>query len=200
MAASYRSTGGTPSAHAAGSSPFPPDPRSYSCFLAFCFFAFLPFSSTATIAAMSLLIDVSLLDHPVDGRPLEPFPQRAGAECVFLGRTRLEDHPEHGLLEGLRYEAHRGMAEQVLRGLAETAARQYDCLAVRIHHAVGEVPIGAASVLVQVACGHRVQAFDACRFLIDRLKCSAPIWKQEQWADGTTWSPGTPARPPNEHA
>ncbi len=63
---------------------------------------------------------------------------------------------------------------------------------VRIHHAVGEVPVGEASVLVQVVCGHRAKAFEACRFLIDRLKATAPIWKQELWADGTSWSKGTP--------
>ena len=138
--------------------------------------------------------DIQLLDHPVSALPFDPFPQPAGAECVFLGRTREETHPEHGALRRLGYEAYRPMATRVLRDLAVEAGGRFDCLATRIHHAIGEVTPGGASVLVQVVCAHRGAAFEACRFLIDRLKESAPIWKQEQWADGTTWSEGTTAR------
>lgn len=136
------------------------------------------------------LIEVKLLDHPVDIEPIVPFPQPAGAECIFLGRTRDETHPQHGRLVRLSYEAYRPMAETVLRDLAHQAVQRFGCLAVRIHHAVGEVPLGQASVFVQVVCGHRAQAFDACRFLIDELKAAAPIWKKEQWVSGATWSAG----------
>ncbi|MHC4219305.1 MAG: molybdenum cofactor biosynthesis protein MoaE [Planctomycetota bacterium] len=140
-------------------------------------------------------IDVQILDHPVGAVAVEPFPQPAGAECAFLGRTRQDVHPEHGALVELTYEAYVPMAQRVLAELAEEAAQRFDCRVVRIHHAVGEVPIGQASVLVQVVCGHRDAAFTACRFLIDRLKTAAPIWKRERWADGVTWSRGHPVRP-----
>ncbi len=76
--------------------------------------------------------------------------------------------------------------------LADEASRLFECQMVRVHHAVGEVAIGEASVLVQVVAGHRDKAFAACRFLIDKLKTTAPIWKRELWADGTSWSTGTP--------
>lgn len=138
------------------------------------------------------ILDVQLVDHPVVAQSFDPFPQPAGAECVFLGRTRIETHDEHGELTRLGYEAYAPMAEKVLRQLAETATTQFGCLAVRVHHAIGDVPPGEASVLVQVVAGHRGAAFDACRFLIDRLKVEAPIWKREVWADGTTWSTGAP--------
>jgi molybdopterin synthase catalytic subunit len=82
------------------------------------------------------------------------------------------------------------MALRVLRELAQEAAGRFECMTVRIHHAVGEVPLGEASVLVQVVCGHRGASFQACRFLIDRLKEQAPIWKREEWEDGTTWADG----------
>jgi len=137
-------------------------------------------------------IDVRLLDEPVHAVPFDPFPQPAGGECVFLGRTREETHPEHGRLVRLSYEAYRPMAERVLVTLAERAAERYGCLAVRLHHALGDVPPGDASVLVQVVGGHRGESFDACRFLIDALKLEAPIWKREEWEDGATWSEGTP--------
>ena len=133
-------------------------------------------------------IDVRLVDQSVKTTAIEPFPREAGGECVFLGRTRLDRHPQHGALQKLSYEAYREMAERVLHDLAQQAIERFDCLAVRVHHAIGEVPVGEASVLVQVACGHRDKAFDACRFLIDRLKSDAPIWKREQWERGETWS------------
>ena len=138
------------------------------------------------------MIDVRILDRPVAAIDVAPFPRPAGGECIFLGRTRAESHPEHGELKRLSYEAYRPMAEQVLRNLATAAAVEFGCLPVRVHHAVGDVGPGEASVLVQVVTGHRAAAFDACRFLIDRLKATAPIWKREVWADGTTWSRGTP--------
>jgi len=141
-------------------------------------------------------IDVRLLDHPVRVIEFDPFPQPAGGECVFLGRTREERHPKHGPLLRLSYEAYHSMAITVLQELSQRAVEQFGCLAVRIHHAIGVVPPGEASVLVQVVCGHRAAAFDACRFLIDRLKAEAPIWKREEWADGSTWSHGEPVEVP----
>jgi molybdopterin synthase catalytic subunit len=86
------------------------------------------------------------------------------------------------------------MADQVLRELVDQAVREFDCLLVRLHHAIGEVPPGEASVLVQVVCAHRASAFKACRFLIDALKSRAPIWKREDWADGHSWSAGQTVR------
>ena len=91
-------------------------------------------------------IDVQILDHPVQAQPVEPFPESAGAECSFLGRTRLEVHPEHGRLVRLSYQAYIPLARHTLSDLAEQASRQFECDMVRIHHAVGEVPIGAVLV------------------------------------------------------
>jgi molybdopterin synthase catalytic subunit len=138
------------------------------------------------------IIDVRLLDHPVQIADLAPFPPECGAECVFLGRTRGERHEQHGRLTKLSYEAYQPLAERTMRELVDQAIDQFGCAAVRLHHAVGDVAIGEASVLVQVACGHRDQAFRACRFLIDELKRRVPIWKREVWADGTTWAEGVP--------
>ena len=60
-------------------------------------------------------IEVKLLDTPVRAQSFDPFPQPAGGECVFLGRTRTESHPDHGSLTRLSYEAYRPMAERTLR-------------------------------------------------------------------------------------
>jgi molybdopterin synthase catalytic subunit len=134
-------------------------------------------------------MDIALLDQPasiVEWSPVLP----GGAECNFLGRTRPESHPDHGALVALDYETYRTMAQRTLEELARTAASTWPCLGIRIHHALGAVPIGDASVFISVICPHRGDAFDACRWLIDTLKKQAPIWKQERWADGTSWAPG----------
>lgn len=134
------------------------------------------------------IIDVKLVNHPVSVSAIEPFPAQAGTECIFLGRTRSETHPDHGKLVRLEYEVYTTMAVHQLRDLAQQSINQFDCLAVRIHHSLGTIQIGEASVLVQVACGHRDKSFEACRFLIDQLKQVVPIWKCEIWEDGFTWS------------
>ena len=137
-------------------------------------------------------LDVKLQPGPVTYAPWDPFPSDAGAECVFLGRTRADAHPDHGPLRELSYDAYADMAERVMRELAHQAADEHGCLAVRLHHAIGTVPAGAASVLVQTVAGHRAEAFAACRFLIDTLKVRVPVWKRERWSDGETWAPGAP--------
>lgn len=134
------------------------------------------------------IIDIKLVNHPVSVSAIKPFPEQAGAECIFLGRTRSDTHPDHGNLVRLEYEIYTTMAVQQLQDLAQQAINQFDCLAVRIHHSLGTVQIGEASVLVQVVCDHRDSSFKACRFLIDQLKQVVPIWKREMWADGYTWS------------
>ncbi|MCC6908524.1 MAG: molybdenum cofactor biosynthesis protein MoaE [Phycisphaerales bacterium] len=134
-------------------------------------------------------VDILFTPGPVQYVP-PPMISPGGGECAFLGRSRAEVHEKHGSLQLLRYTAYESMAGRILEALARDAVSQHGALFVRIHHSVGDVPIGEASVLVQVVTGHRAEAFAACRMLIDRLKAEAPIWKSEVWADGTTWSRG----------
>lgn len=137
------------------------------------------------------IIAVQLLDGPVACESSD-VPDGTGGECVFMGRTRAETHQQHGRLLRLSYEVHRSLAERTLRALAEGAAARWGCRSVCIHHAVGEVPVGRASVMIRVCCAHRSEAFEACRFLIDELKRIAPIWKREEWESGATWVNGQP--------
>jgi molybdopterin synthase catalytic subunit len=142
------------------------------------------------MATQCCAIDIQLQECPVQYLPFENFPDNGGGESIFLGRTRKEIHPQHGELKSLVYDAYRTMAVKVLKELADEAIKRFDCLAVRMHHALGDVPVGKASVVVQAITAHRAASFDACRFLIDELKLKAPIWKQEIWVKGTTWSQG----------
>ena len=78
-------------------------------------------------------LDIRVVRGPVRYAALESFPSPAGAECVFLGRTRAETHPVHGDLASLDYHAYESMAESVLHELARQAVAQHGCLFVRLH-------------------------------------------------------------------
>ncbi len=116
----------------------------------------------------------------------------SGGECVFIGTTRPETNKKHGELLALNYDCYKEMAQEELQSLAEEAINRYSVHHIRVTHAIGEVTINKASVVIAVSSDHRDDAFTACRFIIDLLKQRVPIWKQEMWADGTTWSDGTP--------
>ncbi|MEM9914426.1 MAG: molybdenum cofactor biosynthesis protein MoaE [Planctomycetota bacterium] len=130
-----------------------------------------------------------LEDRPVAAIDL-PTIDSCGGECVFLGRTRGETHPDHGPLLRLDYEAYAPMVEKLLDQLARDVADAHGCASVRLVHAVGPVAVGEASVVVQTLAGHRAEAFAACRQAIDRLKAELPIWKREIWENGQTFVDG----------
>lgn len=127
---------------------------------------------------MGCTIDIGLIERPAVYVPA-PALVMGGGEAVFLGRTRGEVHPEFGRLVALEYEAYAGMAEKRLRELATVVAAEQSALHIFLRHTVGRVPVGAASVFIQVLCPHRKQAFAGCSFLIDELKVDVPIWKRE---------------------
>lgn len=108
---------------------------------------------------------------------------RAGAICCFEGTTRQEH--EGRAVASLSYEAYRDMAERELAAIAREARRRFPGLVrVCLAHRLGEVALTEASVLVAASAPHRAEAFEACRFAIDALKASAPIWKKEFYRDG----------------
>ena len=86
----------------------------------------------------------------------------------------------------LDYEAYPEMAQQTLQQLITEARAQWPVHAVAIEHRVGHLSLGEISVAIAVSSPHRKEAFEAGRFLIDRLKEIVPIWKKENWSDGTT--------------
>ncbi|HZZ43791.1 MAG TPA: molybdenum cofactor biosynthesis protein MoaE [Tepidisphaeraceae bacterium] len=107
----------------------------------------------------------------------------AGGVDLFLGTTRRE-----GELEALEYEAYDRMAVGQMLELARRARERWPVVKCAIHHRVGRVAVGEVSVAIAVSAGHRAEAFEACRWLIDTLKEEVAVWKKEIWADGTgTW-------------
>lgn len=113
-----------------------------------------------------------------------------GATVVFEGIVRNETRGRK--TRYLDYEAYEEMALEQLESLAGQAVRQFQIRDVAIIHRLGRLEIGETSVLIAVASAHRAAAFEACRWLIDTLKRTVPIWKKEYFEDGAVWADGEP--------
>ncbi|HKF74895.1 MAG TPA: molybdenum cofactor biosynthesis protein MoaE [Candidatus Dormibacteraeota bacterium] len=152
--------------------------------------AFIPPVSGGTGA--SALIELTA--EPLDPRRLEAAVAHAGAGaiCTFTGVVR--DHSRGEAVTHLEYEAYAGMAERQMREIVAEIAERWPEARVAMAHRTGVLEIGEASVVVSVSCPHRAQAFEACRWGIDRLKESVPIWKKEFAATGAVWIEGADAR------
>lgn len=113
-----------------------------------------------------------------------------GALAVFEGVVR--DNTRGRRTRYLDYECYEEMALKKMEELAEQALAQFKVREVAIVHRVGKLEVGETSVLIVVASAHRGAAFDACRWLIDTLKRTVPIWKKEYFEDGAVWADGEP--------
>jgi len=113
-----------------------------------------------------------------------------GAVAVFDGIVR--NHTRGRKTLYLDYEAYEEMAEKQMAELAREARIRFGVRHVTIVHRLGRLGIGETSVLIVVASAHRAHAFDACRWLIDTLKKTVPIWKKETFVDGAVWVDGEP--------
>ncbi len=108
-----------------------------------------------------------------------------GGVVTFVGVVRNENRGKRVLF--LEYEAYAEMALGEMRKIGEEIAARWGLDHVRIVHRIGRIEIGEASVVIAVAAPHREVAFEACRFAIDRLKETVPVWKKEVYADGEVW-------------
>ncbi len=113
-----------------------------------------------------------------------------GAIAVFQGVVR--NHSRGRPTRFLDYEAYEPMALKELENMIADALRKFAIRDVRIVHRLGRLGVGEVSVLIVVAAEHRAAAFGACRWLIDTLKRTVPIWKKEYFADGAIWAEGEP--------
>ena len=141
--------------------------------------------------------EAALVEHPIDAAALCVPTPADGAVCLFLGVVRNENGGRPVL--HLEYEAYGEMAQPMMLDIARQAAERWPVTDVRIVHRVGRLEIGEASVAVAVASPHRGEAFEACRWAIDTLKATVPIWKKEFYADGAVWLEGPGTCVPGEH-
>ncbi|PHU14436.1 Molybdopterin synthase catalytic subunit [Capsicum chinense] len=110
---------------------------------------------------------------------------KCGAIATFAGTTR-DSFDGKEVLE-LRYEAYIPMAIRCLKSLCTSARTSWDIHSIAVAHRLGTVPVGETSVFVAISSVHRADSLDACKFMIDELKASVPIWKKEVYTNGEVW-------------
>jgi molybdopterin synthase catalytic subunit len=129
---------------------------------------------------------VLLTSDVIDHAALAEQVRRAncGAVVTFLGTVR--DVTGDRVTIALDYEAYPGMAVKKMAEIESATRDRWPIGEIAMVHRLGRLGVGEISVAVAVSCPHRAQAFEACRYAIDRLKELVPIWKKENWADGST--------------
>jgi MoaE-MoaD fusion protein len=134
----------------------------------------------------------SIVHEPIDTQRMLAELKRGedGATLIFEGMVRNQTRGRHTLY--LDYEAYEAMALHQMESLAEQALEKFQIRDVAFVHRLGRLAIGETSVVIAVASAHRAAAFEACRWLIDTLKRTVPIWKKEYFEDGAVWADGEP--------
>ncbi|MHA8053032.1 molybdenum cofactor biosynthesis protein MoaE [Aquirufa sp. Wall-65K1] len=130
---------------------------------------------------------VALLDQAIRLDEFYPFLQDdvAGGICLFIGTIRNKNQNKE--VKSLDMEAYPPMAVKQINLLIDQAGSQWPIQKVVMAHRTGPLQIGDIAVLIGVTCVHRAEAFQACQWLIDRLKEEVPIWKNEFYEDGSSW-------------
>jgi molybdopterin synthase catalytic subunit len=128
---------------------------------------------------------VYLTPQPIDvAALLAEIRPSDGALCLFVGVVRNANAGRETI--AIEYQAYGTMAELEMAKLAESLAREFPDVEVRMRHRIGRLSVGEASVAVAACSTHRAEAFAACRAAIDRLKTTVPIWKKEFHPDGSS--------------
>src|SRR5258707_252672 len=123
---------------------------------------------------------------------------RDGAVVTFLGLVR--NHNAGRRVRYLEYEAFEPLALKTFARIAEEAERRWPGVRLAMHHRIGRVEVGEASLAIASASPHRGDAYAACRYAIERVKQTAPIWKREFFDGGDVWIEGATANPDDERA
>jgi molybdopterin synthase catalytic subunit len=133
---------------------------------------------------------ISLLHENIDATALVDYVRTGGdgAIVTFDGCVRNQSHGRRTLY--LEYEAYESMALAKMREIAAEVHTRFQIDRVAMAHRLGRLAIGETSVFIAVSAPHRAAAFEACRFAIDSLKRSVPIWKKEYFEDGAVWADG----------
>jgi molybdopterin converting factor subunit 1 len=134
----------------------------------------------------------AIVREPIDLQAIRKELERPedGSALLFDGVVRNNTRGRRTLY--LDYEAYETMALNEMEKLAQAALERFKVRNVCLVHRLGRLQIGDTSVLIGVASAHRVAAFEACRWLIDTLKKTVPIWKKEYFEDGAVWADGEP--------
>lgn len=129
------------------------------------------------------MIDCFLLvDSRIEDLPAFTTPAASGSVVAFWGRVR--DHNDGRAVTGLEYTAYPELATKEGRRIVAEAVARFGLDEARAVHRLGDLAVGDAAVVVEVASGHRGEGFEACRWIIDEIKHRVPIWKCEHYVEG----------------
>jgi len=133
------------------------------------------------------MIDIQIENEPLDvvGCTWKVGDAACGGTAIFIGTVRNATKGKKVIR--LEYECYQSMALKEMRKIAADAMQRWDIQNILIHHRVGTLHIGDVAVVIAVNAPHRDAAFDACRYAIDTLKKTVPIWKKEVFEDGEEW-------------
>jgi molybdopterin synthase catalytic subunit len=133
------------------------------------------------------MLDIKLTESPLDVMACANFVSSddAGGIDVFIGTVR--NATKGKPVMRLEFEAYEPMALAEMLKIAEQAKVKFGAKKIALHHRIGTLQIGEAAVVIAVSAPHRAAAFDACRYCIDTLKQTVPIWKKEIFEDGEVW-------------
>lgn len=133
------------------------------------------------------MIDVNISIEPIDISAC--IKKATNLECggvdVFIGAVR--DKTKEKNVVRLEYEAYHSMALKEMQKIADEAIKRWEIKNILLHHRVGTLHVGDIAVIAAVSAPHRKAAFDACRYSINTLKKTVPIWKKEVFEDGEEW-------------
>jgi molybdopterin synthase catalytic subunit len=121
-----------------------------------------------------------------------------GAVATFIGIVR--DHNQDRRVTRLEYDAYEPLAVKALEQICQEACVEWPDVKLGVHHRIGPLSIGEASIIIAAASAHRADAFSACRYVIERVKQIVPIWKHEFFEGGEVWIEGATANPQDEAA
>jgi molybdopterin synthase catalytic subunit len=153
---------------------------------------------TPLFAISTAPLDVGALTAAVLAAVDAERPAGTGAVATFVGVVR-GDHLGRRVTR-LAYEAYEPLARRALERIAGECSELWPGVTVAVHHRVGALALGEASVVIVAAAPHRVEAFGCCRYAIERVKQIVPVWKHEHFEGGEAWVEGATAHPDDEAA
>lgn len=145
------------------------------------------------VAVVSAPLDLEALTREMTGSGVGD-----GAVTSFVGLVR--DHNQGRRVSYLDYEAYEPLAVRALNRIVDEAREAWPTARLGVHHRIGRIELGDASIIIVAASPHRADAFAACRYTIERVKQIVPIWKHEHFEGGDVWLEGATADPDDEAA
>jgi len=136
---------------------------------------------------MSNIVDIKILNQDINIQSCIDWvmASQSGGINVFVGTVRAETNGKKVIR--LEFEAYESMALKEMHKIAEEVLDKWPVHKIVIHHRYGVLQIGEVPVVIAVSAAHRDSAFEACRYIIDTLKKTVPIWKKEIFHDGEVW-------------